>query len=141
MPPGYLKLRGALLAGLSCCALLLSACATTVPKANDIEQRVTQRWNLVLSGDLAEAYEYLSPGYRSSVTSTQYQRAILLNKVKWTGVRYIESDCTETVCKVKISIDYTLYGALPGVKSFEGTQAVEESWVLSDGNWYFVPNK
>lgn len=136
-----LKLRDALLVGLSCCALMLSACATTAPKANDIEQRATQRWNLVLSGDLAEAYEYLSPGYRSSVSSTQYQRAILLNKVKWTGARYIESDCTETVCKVKISIDYTLYGALPGVKSFEGTQAVEESWVLSDGNWYFVPNK
>ena len=141
MAPVISKLRKLLLMALGCSALLLSACATTSQKTDDIEARATQRWNLVLTGDLAGAYEYLSPGYRSSVSSEQYQRSILLNKVKWKDARYIESNCTETVCKVKISIDYALYGALPGVKSFEGTQAVEESWVLSDGNWYFVPNK
>jgi hypothetical protein len=86
-------------------------------------------------------YEFLSPGFRSSVSSVQYQRSILLRKVKWSGARYIESECTETTCKVKISLDYIVYGVVPGVESFEGTQQIEESWVQVDGNWYIVPKK
>jgi hypothetical protein len=104
-----------------------------------IEKRATARWNALLSGDLAGAYEFLSPGYRSSVSSLQYQRSILLKQVNWTAARYIESDCTETICKVTISLDYTLYGALPGVSSFKGTQMIDESWVLIDNTWHLVP--
>ena len=127
------------LPALCCSLLLLSACATTSRTENTIEKRATSRWDAILSDDLAGAYEFLSPGFRSSVSSVQYQRSVLLNRVKWTAAQYIESQCTETTCKVKISLDYALYGALPGVKSFEGKDMIEESWVLVDGNWYFVP--
>lgn len=135
-----LRHKQTFLTGL-CCGLLLSACATTSQTGAIIEKRATARWNALLSDDLAGAYEFLSPGFRSSVSSTQYQRSILVQRVKWTGARYVESDCTETTCKVKISLGYTVYGALPGVKSFDGTQIINESWVLSDGNWYLVPDK
>jgi hypothetical protein len=124
-----------------CGGLLLSACATTSQTGATIEERVTARWNALLSDDLVAAYGFLSPGYRSSVSSTQYQRSVLMQRVKRRGARYVESDCTETTCKVKILIDYTVFGALPGVSSFDGTQPVEESWVLVDGDWYFVPGK
>ncbi len=137
----FLKRRNVLLITLCCSLLLLCACATTARTENSIEKRATARWNAVLSGDLAGAYEFLSPGFRSSVSSTQYQRSILLKQVKWTGARYMESECTETICKVKISVDYTVYGALPGVNSFDSTQTIHESWVLVDGNWYLVPEK
>ena len=137
----FMNRRSMLVAGLYCSLVLLSACATTMSTENIIEERATARWETLLSGDLAGAYEYLSPGFRSSVPSLQYQRQLLLNKVKWTGAHYIESDCTETTCKVKISLDYTVYGAIPGVKSFDGTQEIEESWVKVNGTWYFVPDK
>jgi len=137
----FLGRRSLVVWGVCCSLLLLSACATTARTENVIEKRATARWDTLLSGDLAGAYEFLSPGFRSSVPSLQYQRQLLLNKVKWTGAQYIESDCTETTCKVKISLDYTVYGALPGVKSFDGTQEIEESWVKVNGKWYFVPNK
>lgn len=137
----FLDRRSMLVSGLCYCLLLLSACATTTHTENSIEKRATARWDTLLNGDLAGAYEFLSPGFRSSVPSMQYQRSILLKRVKWTAARYIESDCTETICKVKISLDYTLYGALPGVKSFNGTETIEESWIRVDGNWYFVPDK
>ena len=136
-----LKLKSSLLPGVCCSLLLLSACATTAQKEDNIEERAMERWNALLTGDLTGAYEFLSPGYRSSVSSTQYQRSILLNRVKWTAAHYIEGDCTETVCKLKISLDYVLHGALPGVKSFESTQPIDESWVLVDGLWYIVPEK
>jgi len=120
--------------------LFLSGCATTARTDKNIESRATARWHAILSGDLVDAYDYLSPGYKSSVSLNQYQRHILLMRVKWKDARYLESDCTKTTCNVKISIDYVLYGALPGVKSFEGTQTIDESWVRIDDIWYFVPD-
>ena len=137
----FLRRRKAFITGLLSSLLLLSACATTMQIEDSIEKRATARWDALLGDDLAGAYEYLSPGFRSSVTSTQYQRSLLLKQVKWTGARYIESDCTETTCKVSISLDYAVYGVLPGVNSFEGTQTIQESWVLIDGLWYLVPEK
>lgn len=125
---------------LSVTTLLLSACATTIAPEKTLEERVKARWDTVLGGDYAGAYEYLSPGYRSSVSSVQYQRSLLLSKVKWNEAQYIESDCTETTCKVKISLKYTVYGGVPGIKSFNGRQMIDESWVLVDSNWYLVPN-
>jgi hypothetical protein len=104
-----------------------------------IEERAIGRWDALLSENVESAYEYLSPGYRSSVSLTQYHRSLLLNKVRWTGAKYIESDCEETVCNVKISLDFTIYGAVPGVKSFESKQTIKESWVQVNGSWYLVP--
>jgi len=121
--------------------IVLSACATSGGVNSSIEKRVDERWNLLFSGDLAGAYEYLSPGYRSSVSSIQYQRAVLLQQVKWTDATYIESDCSEVTCKVKILLGYSVYGAVPGAQEFKGQQTVVESWVLVDDNWYMVPKK
>ena len=129
------------LLAVACSVLLMSACATTVSTQTQIEERVMGRWDSLLSGDLAGAYEYLSPGYRSSVSSLQYQRSMLLKRVSWKSAKYIESECAETVCNVKISLGFAVYGALPGVKSYEGTQTVKESWLLVNGQWYFVPGE
>jgi len=120
--------------------LLLSACATTAePKAASIEERVTARWNALLSDDLAGAYEFLSPGYRSSVSSVQYQRSILLQRVQWTEATYRSSECTETTCNVSVLLGFKVVGALPGVKTFEGKRDVKESWIKIDDMWYLVP--
>lgn len=126
---------------LSFSLLLISACATTMSAESKVEERAMARWQALLSDDLAGAYGYLSPGFRSSVSSNQYQRSILRKQVRWTDARYIKSECSETACKVSISIDFTVYGALPGVSSFESTQPVEESWIFADNNWYLVPEK
>jgi len=127
--------------GLCCSLLWLSACATTAPTEELIEERATARWDAILSGDLAGAYEYLSPGYRSSVSSSQYQRSILLRQVQWTGAKYVRSECSEKTCKVLILLNYRVSGALPGVKHFNGTQDIKESWVKVNGLWYYVPKE
>ena len=126
---------------VSCALMLLSACATSTSMnpESQIEERATARWEALFSGDLAGSYEYLTPAYRTSVSSLQYQRSILLKRVAWTSAKYIESACEESLCKVKFEVGFTISGALPGVKSYDGTQKIEESWVLSDGQWYFVP--
>ncbi len=124
---------------LLCSLLLLTGCETSTPKAPGVEERAKARWETLLAGDLGGAYEYLSPGYRSSVSSLQYQRSLLLKRVRWTSAKYIESECEETTCKLKFSLGYSVSGALPGVGKFSSTEKIYESWVLADGEWYFVP--
>jgi hypothetical protein len=119
--------------------LLISACAATRTAEQIVEERAMERWIALLSDDLTGAYEYLSPGYRSSVSVKNYQRALLLKKIKWNDAKVIESECEETTCKIKISLNYTAFGAVPGLKSFDGVQTIEESWVLVNGNWFLVP--
>lgn len=121
--------------------LMLSACATApaTSRTTAIEQRATERWEKLLSGDVAGAYEYLSPGFRSSVSSAQYQRAVLLHRVQWTGAKYKSSECNENTCDVKILLSFKIVGGLPGVKSYEGEKDIIESWILSDETWYLVP--
>lgn len=119
---------------------LLSACATTVEtKVIGVEERATARWEALLSDDLAGAYEFLSPGYRSSVTSVQYQRSILLQRVRWTDAEIRGSECTETTCMVSVLLSYRVTAALPGVKTFKGKKDGKESWVKVDDMWYLVP--
>lgn len=132
----YLKI-----AMVVCGLLLLSACAAPENKQSSIEERAIARWDAFLAGDLAGAYGYFSPGYRSSVSSLQYQRKVLLQQIKYTSAKYVSSVCEETTCNVKVLVAFTVYGALPGVKSFDGTRIIDESWVLVDGNWYMVPEK
>jgi len=120
--------------------LLLSACATTAgSKATSVEERATARWNALLSDDLAGAYEFLSPGYRSSVTSLNYQRSILLQRVQWTGAEIKGSECADSTCEVSVLLSYKVIAALPGVRTFEGNKDVKEPWVKVDGTWYLVP--
>lgn len=129
------------LVGMVCVLLLLSACAATVSKTSLVEERAQARWDTLLSGDLSAAYEYLSPGYRSSVSSLQYQRSVLLMKIRWISADVIESNCEETACSVKILLGFAVHGGLPGVQSMEETEVIDESWLLVDGAWYFVPPK
>ena len=126
---------------VACGLMLLSACATStnVSPESLVEERATARWEAFFSGNVAGAYEYLSPAYRTSVSSLQYQRSVLLKRVAYTSAKYVESTCQETICKVKFNVGYTVSGAIPGVKSYKGTQIIEESWVLIDGQWYLVP--
>ena len=125
--------------GMVFCAIGLAACTAVVSTESRIEERAMARWDTLLSGNLADAYQFLSPGIRSSVSSLDYQRSILSQQVQWTSADYIESDCEDKTCNVKISLGFRVFSALPGVKSFEDTDIVNESWILVDGEWYFVP--
>ena len=119
--------------------MLIAACATTTPESADIEYRAQARWDTLLSGDLNGAYQYLSPGYRSSVASDEYQRAVLTQKVRWTKAKYIKSDCLTNTCKVEILLDYSLVSPFQGVRKFNGQQTIIENWVKVNAQWWYVP--
>jgi len=120
-------------------ALFVAACASSPQRPQLIGERAQARWDSLLAGNVEEAYQYLSPGYRSSVSLEQYQRKLRTQKVLWTGAEYIDSDCLDSVCKVQISLNFSLVGVLPGVRRYNGKQEIDESWVNSEGKWWLVP--
>ena len=124
-----------------CAAILLSACAATGKTKQTIEDRVNGRLAAVLANDIEGAYKYLTPGYRSSVTLEQYRRFFENRKVKWTSAKYVESECDESSCTVQVNVGFTIYGALPGVKSMNSSQYADEKWIMVDGQWYMVPQQ
>lgn len=121
-------------------ALMLGACATTGPKSSSgAEKRAQERLELIFKGNLGDAYEYLSPGYRSGTSSLDWQRAFLTRRAVWESGEVTGSECSEDSCKVSITIDYAVYGALPGVTRMTMREDIFESWLLSGGEWYLVP--
>ena len=122
-------------------ALALAACATTpAPTPEEaVLERAQERLDLLLAEDLAGAYEYLSPGYRSGVTLPAYQREVLSRPVRWTSARAVASDCSEDVCNVRIALEFEVYAAVPGMSRFKSPGAGEERWLRIDGQWYYVP--
>jgi hypothetical protein len=121
-------------------SLLLAACAATQKSPEEVvETRAAQRLSAMLAEDYATDYEFLSPGYRSGVTLAQHQRDMALRKVRWTDASVAGSECSGDVCKVRISIKYEVYGAVPGMSRFESLGAAEEDWIYTAGDWYLVP--
>ena len=126
-------------------ALVLAGCAATGEPASGpadiipVDIRAEERWDRIVEGDFAAAYEYLSPGYRSSVSAVNYQRRMLLSRVTWQDAEVIGTECENEICKVRISLDYLLVKPVPGVDRLPRTQDIEEDWILVDGEWFHVP--
>lgn len=125
-------------------ALTVAGCAATGgagPEAETVpvEVRAEERWDRLVEGDFAAAYEYLSPGYRSSVSPVNYQRRMLLSRITWQNADVIGTECAEEMCKVRISLDYLLVKPVPGVDRLPRTRNIEEDWILVDGEWFHVP--
>ena len=120
---------------------LLSACATAPQKDVNsiIAERAQARWDALLSKDYAAAYAFYSPGFRSTASVTDLEISIRLRRIRWTSAEYLKHDCDENTCKVFVRLGYKVATPVPGVKVWEGFDAVEEQWVKTGGEWWFMP--
>src|SRR5688572_22783391 len=66
------------------CGLLL-ALAGCVDKANPdtIDTRAVERWNYLIAHQAEKAYDYLSPGFRSTQTREVYASSMNSRPVQW----------------------------------------------------------
>ena len=122
---------------------LLSACATSGsrPGEEKLESRAQARWDALLAGDVETAYGYFSPGYRSSVSLIDFGVDLRVRRVHWTSATYKEHSCENKTCDVKFTVGYRIVGALPGVPKFESQSVVDERWIQTDGQWWYLPQK
>lgn len=139
--PGQFRNQWLLLAA-GLCTLLLSACATTDNvKKHPVEERAQQRWNALLEQDFDTAYSFYSPGYRSANSRVDFEISQRLRRVAITAARVEGSDCSADACTVTALVQYSVGAAVPGVSKWESTSNVQERWVRTEGNWWFVPEE
>jgi len=119
-----------------CASLVLAACAGLGSSKREdlVRQRALERWQALVAGQFAKAYEYSAPGFRSVVTPDAF-RSRQGSAVKWEGAEVVSVDCPETArCIAKIRIDFRpLLGGRFGDKI---DTHIDETWLLEDGQWW-----
>jgi len=134
---------------------LLSACGggATRPDAaadaspakapSELEARAKTRWDLLIAGKFAEAYDYLSPGMRAVTARDAYAASLVGRPVKWLAAEVKGKQCPdgESYCDVQVDVNYEIQSTLPGVGTLRSVGPVHERWIEIEGNWYFVPEE
>lgn len=104
------------------------------------EERATQRWQHIIDGHADLAYDFMTPGARSTKTREAWAKEISERPIKWTKVDYLDKACdSDDACQIRLQIEYQapLQGATGGQMSVPGT--LTERWIRIDGIWYFLP--
>ncbi len=130
-------------AALSCTAL--TACGPGGVPDMSAEQYVTERaqarWDALLAGRLEEAYGYLSPAQRSAMSLRQYQSAELSSQVRKVGASAAMASCEGESCEVPVEVAVFLVAPVPGLRQFEITQKINERWIWTEKEWWYVPRR
>jgi len=137
--PARKRIRAIRAVATAALAMLLGACATS--GGGKPEVRAIERWNLLVAGKAAEAWEYLSPGARSTKSRAVYHAEMTQRPVRWEKVEAFEDPvcASADACTVKILVTYSMDVALPTVGRINSPAVLEEKWIALDGVWYHVP--
>ncbi len=146
----HLALCAALVVGLSGCAAGTGSSRSAPPetaKAAEgtaekvVLQRAQERWALLVAGELAKAWEYFSPGYRSTMPREVWAANMTGRPVRWNKAQATEVTCParEAYCDVTVQVDYVTTSGLPQIGDIAATAPVFERWIQVGGAWHFVP--
>ena len=124
-------------------ATALAACAPVKPVNKDdgaiVERRALERWNLLIAHQAEKAYDYLTPGYRLTMSRDKYATRMNDTAVRWKKVQSGGHSCQADTCTVTVLVDVLV--PMQGVSSPQGaTMPVEEHWIKADNVWYFFPD-
>lgn len=134
--------HAAAIAILALSTLWLSACATTPASESDIViERAQARWDAVTSGDLETAYTYYSPGFRSANSLIDFGVSMRMRRVAWTSATYLSHNCEESRCLVKFDVEFKVANPVPGLSVYESSSKVEDTWIKTNGQWWYLPEK
>ncbi len=128
----------ALLGGL----LLLTACGGSEPEpSQSLEERVMARWAYMIERDFESAWEYYSPGFRQMTPQQDFARDMGRRPVRWRSAElaWIECDRAER-CEARVDVIFQALGAPAGQSQMRVPQRLTETWILSDGQWWFSAN-
>lgn len=130
-------------AGLVIAAATLAACSSTGGSRKDdgavVEARALERWNFLIAHQAEKAYDYLSPGFRQTITREKYAEQKNDVAIRWKAAHVNGRRCDGDSCTVTVMIDTQVQ--MPGVgKPAPATLPVEEHWVKVERSWYYLPD-
>lgn len=126
---------------------MFSGCQTSPTRnggssdADIVKQRAVQRWNYLIEKKAEKAYEYLTPGYRKTKALQQYIAERTNVPLQYKNVAASKAECTEDVCDVWVSVNYQVMLPGGGGQPIDTFAPMQEKWVKSGKQWYFLPNK
>lgn len=121
----------------------LAACATTPGGGSGggaVVDRANARWQALVTGDFPTAYSYYSPGYRSSKTVGDFELSMRLRKVQFRGAEYADHECEGESCVLKFNVQYSIASPVPGLTKWESKTILEERWIRTQGEWWYLPD-
>lgn len=98
-----------------------------------VAELAAARWEALIKGDVAHAYQFLSPGTRDVMSLDLYKAKIRSGNWKKANVDTVS--CEHDQCKALMTIEY----GYRDIKSLE--TRLEENWLSQDGKWWYVPRK
>jgi len=119
--------------------LTVGACAAIERAEADESKAIVaeraQKWvDLVMKGQLDQAYEYFSPASRATLSFEAFRKRAAGSRM-WRAVKLDKVDCRPDACQVTMFLEYDLF-ELKGLK-----RTYEETWVKDGGNWWLVAAK
>jgi len=107
-----------------------SASSAQIEPQKMVTDLATARWNALIKGDFAKAYNYLSPGTREGMSLEVYKARI--RGGRWQKASVASVSCEQDRCNVSIALEYSYRD----MKSIE--TRIDEMWLRQDGEWWFV---
>jgi hypothetical protein len=118
--------------------LLLTACDDK--ESGKLENRVLDFWNLKIEKDFKTAYQFLSPGWKSTESELSYASRMSMSRANWLNVHIKSKKCSQTdLCEVNVEIEYEFRFRGVGGKDMIVKTDLTENWIMKNNIWYHVP--
>jgi hypothetical protein len=102
-----------------------------------LEQRVTAKWEALIRRDFAVAYAFTSPAYRQAFSLDAFRRNFG-GKVGSKHIEVVSVDFKgDDAATIGIKIHF-VYHDPQSQKSLDMATHVQESWILADGEWWYL---
>jgi len=102
-----------------------------------LEQRVTAKWDALIRKDFVTAYSFTSPEYRKLFSLNAFKGGFG-NKAAWRRGEVVNVDFKgDDAATVGINI-YFVYHPPQAEQALDMQTYVQESWVLVDGQWWYL---
>jgi hypothetical protein len=108
----------------------LAADAPADVKRDAVAQRAKARWDRLIAGDLAGAYQYMSPASKATTPLDVYKAKHKVGMYR--SVKLDDVNCEADTCTVKLSLTYD-FKRTKGI-----TTPLTEKWIISQGQAWFV---
>lgn len=126
---------------------LLAACAAgggaraPLTDEQQLTTRPMARWDHLIKGEVEQAWDYLSPGYRSTRDRQAYIDSMSSRPLVWLSSEYHSHDCDQNglFCTVNLKVTFRVKSQTLGVGEIESYSFLSERWIKSGEIWYHVP--
>jgi len=127
--------------------LLLAACgggASVKAPANDsvLEKRSVERWDLLIAHKAEKAYDFLTPGTRTTESREKYAADMNNRPVHWQSVTYIDRKCDDPdACTLQLQAAYSVNMSARMGQDVQSVTLLWERWIRVNGQWYYLPER